>query len=120
MNGMKDTWILGTAAALMIVILMAGQYLRGDYTKETLQYGSVRTELNGLAVEKDGRALINVNMADAETLTRIDGIGPTLAERIVAYREEYGDYTSLDELLKVDGIGTKKLEKMKERLICLP
>ena len=120
MIGMKDIWILCAAAGLMILTLLTGQYLRGDYTKETLQYEPVRTELSGLAVEQDGRAMINVNMADAETLTRIDGIGPTLAERIVAYREEYGAYMSLDELLKVDGIGTKKLEKMKERLICLP
>ena len=104
----------------MIGILLTGQFLRGDFSRETLQYEAVRTEMNGLAVEEEGRALINVNRADAETLTRIDGIGETLAARIVAYREEYGAFVSLDELLKVDGIGTKKLEKMKERLICLP
>lgn len=117
---MKDIWILSAASALMIVILLTGQFMRGDYTKETVQYEPVRTELGALAVEKDGRALININMADAETLTRIDGIGPALSERIIAYREEYGAFESLDELLNVDGIGSKKLEIMKERLICLP
>ena len=104
----------------MIALLLTGQFLRGDYTKETLQYEAVITDLDGLAVEENGRALMNVNRADAEMLTAIEGIGPTLAERIVAYREEFGEFMSLDELLKVDGIGTKKLEKMKERLICLP
>ena len=120
MTDMKDIWILSAAAALMIAVLLTGQYLRGDYTKETLRYEPVRTELGGLAVEQDGRALLNINMADAETLTRLDGIGETLAERIVAYREEYGDFQTLDELVKVDGIGAKKLEKIRERLICLP
>ena len=104
----------------MIALLLTGQFLRGDYTKETLQYEAVITDLDGLAVEENGRALMNVNRADAEMLTAIEGIGETLAERIVAYREEFGAFMSLDELLKVDGIGTKKLEKMKERLICLP
>ena len=117
---MKDIWILSAAAALMIAVMLAGQWFRGDYSQETLRYEPVVSDLGNLAVEKDGRALINVNLADAEMLTRIDGIGPTLAERIVAYREEYGYFTTLDELLKVDGVGTKKLQAMKERLICLP
>jgi len=117
---MKDIWILGATAAVMIAVLLTGRWVRGDFERETLQYEAVRTELNGLAVEQDGRALININLCDAETLTRIDGIGPALSERIVAYREEYGPFTSLDELLRVDGIGTKKLEEMKKRLICLP
>ena len=117
---MKDIWILSAAAGLMIVLLLAGQLLRGDFSKETLEYEAIIAELDGLAVEKDGRALINVNRADAEMLTSVDGIGETLAGRIIEYREEYGAFLSLEELLKVDGIGTKKLEKMKERLICLP
>ena len=50
----------------------------------------------------------------------LEGIGPTLSERIVAYREEYGNFASLDELIKVDGIGTKTLERIRSRLICLP
>ena len=116
---MKDVWILSAAAGLMIVLLLAGQLLRGDYEKETLQYEARITDLEGLAAEKDGSALINVNQADAEMLTAIDGVGETLAARIIEYREEYGAFMSLDELLKVDGVGTKKLEKMKERLICL-
>ena len=117
---MKDIWILSAAAGLMIVLLLAGQLLRGDFEEEALAYETVLSGLDELAVEKDGRALINVNRADAEMLTSIDGIGETLAGRIIEYREEYGAFLSLDELLKVDGIGTKKLEKMKERLICLP
>ena len=120
MTRMKDIWILTAATAVMIGILLIGRYIRGDYSKETVQYEAVQTELNGLVIEQDGRALINVNMADADMLTRIEGIGPTLAGRIISYREEFGDFISLDELLKVDGIGTKKLEKIKERLFCRP
>ena len=117
---MKDIWILSLTAAIMIAAMLTGQFIRGDFTRETASHASLQTDPNGAAVEQDGRLLININKADAEMLTRIDGIGPTLSERIIAYREEYGEFTSLDELLKVDGIGTKTLASMREWLICLP
>ena len=106
--------------SVMIAVMLGGMYLRGDFPKETFEYAAIESSLEGIAIEKYGRALININRADASALIRIEGIGQTLAERIVAYREEYGAFESLDELLKVDGIGTKKLEKMKERLFCTP
>ena len=39
-------------------------------------------------------------------------VGEVLAERIVAYREEHGPFTSAEELLNVSGIGEKKLEAL--------
>ena len=51
-----------------------------------------------------------------EQLDEIDGIGPTLAERIVEYRTENGGFSSLDELQDVDGIGEKRLETLREAL----
>ena len=56
----------------------------------------------------DGR--INLNTADRETLMTLPGIGEVLAERIVEFREEYGPFAAVEELLLVDGIGEKKLE----------
>jgi competence protein ComEA len=54
--------------------------------------------------------------ATVEQLDEIDGIGPTLAERIVEYRTENGGFGSLDELDDVDGIGEKRLETLREAL----
>jgi competence protein ComEA len=51
-----------------------------------------------------------------EQLDEIDGIGPTLAERIVEYRTENGGFSSLDELQDVEGIGEKRLETLREAL----
>ncbi len=51
----------------------------------------------------DGR--ININTADAETLTLIDGIGDGLAEAIIAKRTEIGGFKTIDEIRLVDGIG---------------
>jgi len=62
-------------------------------------------------------APININSADAETLTReLKGIGATKAKAIVAYREVHGPFTAVDELLEVKGIGAATLEKNRTKL----
>ena len=58
----------------------------------------------------------SLGSATVEQLDEIDGIGPTLAERIVEYRTENGGFSSLDELQDVDGIGEKRLETLSEAL----
>lgn len=53
---------------------------------------------------------IDINRADAEQLTALPGIGEVLAGRIVAYREENGNFLSTQELQNVEGIGEKRLD----------
>jgi competence protein ComEA len=50
----------------------------------------------------------DVNTAELETLQTLPGIGPALAARIVAYREEYGPFLAVEDLLQVPGIGPKR------------
>lgn len=59
---------------------------------------------------------LDVNTATKEQLMAVPGIGETYADRIINYREEYGDFDSLDELLNVQGIGEKRLESFSEYL----
>jgi competence protein ComEA len=61
-------------------------------------------------------AKIHLSSATAEQLDEVDGIGPTLADRIVAYRDAHGGLRSLDELAEVDGIGEKRLATLREAL----
>jgi competence protein ComEA len=58
----------------------------------------------------------SLGTATVDQLDEVDGIGPTLAERIVDYRTENGGFSSLDELQDVDGIGEKRLETLREAL----
>ncbi len=57
---------------------------------------------------------ININTATLEELDLIPGIGPVIAQRILDYRAEIGQFTSVEELLDVKGIGEKTLAKMLE------
>lgn len=62
-------------------------------------------------------AAINLNTADADTLTReLAGIGATKAQAIVDYRDAHGPFTAVDELLEVKGIGAATLEKNRAKL----
>ena len=63
-------------------------------------------------VASDGR--IDLNTADVAALDTLPRIGPALAERIVAWRDENGRFTSVDDLLAVSGIGDKMLESLRD------
>ena len=58
--------------------------------------------------------LININTASLTELEKIPGVGPEIANRIIAYRTNHGQFLCLDNLKEVKGIGNKKFEAMKD------
>ena len=70
---------------------------------------------SGLQPKAPGRA-IDPNRSSQEDLETLPGIGPVLAQRIIAYRRAHGPYKKIADLRKVSGIGPKKLEKIKPYL----
>ena len=60
--------------------------------------------------------VINVNRARKAEFDSLTGIGPVLASRIINYRSANGPFLALDDLLKVSGIGSKTLERIRPRL----
>ncbi|HEY7028365.1 MAG TPA: helix-hairpin-helix domain-containing protein [Gemmatimonadales bacterium] len=62
------------------------------------------------------RTTVNINAADSAAFERLAGIGPYMAGRIVAYRNRHGSFGSVDDLLKVGGIGPATLAKVRESL----
>jgi competence protein ComEA len=56
---------------------------------------------------------VSINRANEEDLDLIPGIGPGLARRIVSCRQRKGGFTSIEEMMEVDGIKEKTLEKIK-------
>lgn len=60
---------------------------------------------------------VDVNTASEDELVAVPGIGKGLARRIVDFREKNGPYQHVDDLLKVQGIGEKSLQKLRPHLI---
>jgi len=69
------------------------------------------------AMQEQVKGQVNINTADAETLQKeLSGIGKGKALAIVAYREANGEFTSVDELIEVKGIGKAILDKNRDKL----
>ena len=65
-------------------------------------------------IEGGKKQKVNINEAKQEELEELPGIGPSIAKKIIEYREQNGKFTSIDELQEVKGIGEAKLENIKE------
>ena len=59
---------------------------------------------------------IDINKADAKTLTTLKGIGKDRAVKIIEYREKNGPFEKIEDLMKVKGIGKKIFEQNKNVL----
>lgn len=63
--------------------------------------------------KKEEKLMININTAKEEELQKLDGIGSSIATKIVNYRKENGKFNSIEEIKKVSGIGESKFNKIK-------
>jgi len=69
---------------------------------------------NGFTAKKQlPTELVNINTADTTALMTLPGIGSVLANRIVDYRSLYGDFETIDDLMKVKGIKQAKFDKIR-------
>lgn len=87
------------------------------YSKQEIEElkinGNLNEEISSMN-KKDTK--ININTATQTELEEITGIGPSLAQRIIEYRESNGKFKNIEELKNVSGIGDKKFESMKSEI----
>ncbi|WBO89215.1 helix-hairpin-helix domain-containing protein [Bacillus tropicus] len=74
-------------------------------------------QVQEVAAVSKGEGKVQINAASKEQLEKITGIGSRKAESILKYREEHGPFQKIEDLLEIDGIGVKSLERIKDQII---
>lgn len=70
----------------------------------------------GAASQTDAGSLVNINLATADQLQALSGVGEATARAIVEDREAHGPFSSVEDLKRVSGIGQKKFDKLKGQI----
>ena len=66
--------------------------------------------------KRDKKTIVDINRATVEELTKLQGVGEGLAQRIVADRQKNGPFKTTEDLMRVSGIGQKKFDQLKDNI----
>ncbi|MGG0657579.1 helix-hairpin-helix domain-containing protein [Rummeliibacillus pycnus] len=94
---------------------------KGEEVEEVLADVSTETSTSlpsthGVATNTSKSDLVNINTADESGLTTLNGVGPSKAQAIIAYRTENGPFKTIEDIKNVKGIGEKTFESLKDFL----
>ncbi len=112
-------WLSHSDQAIFAVVLLVTLALLAAYWLRVTRWGTVPIEIDRLP-QRQVEYRIDVNSATWVEWGQLEGIGDSLARRIVADREQNGPFRSIDELRRVKGIGPKTLERMRPWLTVGP
>ena len=102
---------------ILFICVMFGIFVgrisaRNQVTVRTLS--AITRQSTVVATESVGNGLIDINTASSRQLQMLPNIGEVLADRIIAYRTEHGPFSSVEDLVLVEGIGEKRLEALRQ------
>lgn len=98
----RDQWLVVTVSVI-VVILLAVKWQRLRYVD--------RSEIIVERASDDIGYRIDLNSATWVELTQLRDVGPVTAKKIVSNRDEFGPFSSIDDLQRVKGVGPKTVEK---------
>lgn len=93
---------LGAVICMSVVILFTAGLLVGSMA---------------FADNNTGQGAVDLNTATVKELSALPGIGKKRAQAIIAYRTEHSKFESVEELGKIEGIGKKTFDKIRERVV---
>ncbi len=83
-------------------------------TNEEVQSGTYVSSSSYQSASGQATQLVNINTATEEQLDELPGVGPSTAQKIIAYREANGGFSSIEEIKEVSGIGDSRYEQIKD------
>ncbi|MCH7730940.1 MAG: helix-hairpin-helix domain-containing protein [Candidatus Marinimicrobia bacterium] len=82
--------------------------------KDEIVQGNEKTEINVKDSSIIPTGKVNLNNSTKTELMSLPGIGPSIAERIIIYRDDHGHFKKVEDITKVKGIGKTKLGKIRD------
>ena len=107
--------ILLLAAAALFLAAVGAQYIHTARRSADVPWEVVTGHRTDDTAQVETH--LDLNSATAEQLEQLPGIGPVLAGRIVAWREQNGDYLIAEDLLAVEGIGMTRLQEIRDFIV---
>lgn len=122
-NYSTEKILLIVALILFAGIIFFNAFYKSDASIPSVIYINENDKVNSENLDDNGQISnlnkININTATVEELSEnLSGIGETIAKRIVEYREHNGEFTNIEDIKNVSGIGDKMFESIKD-LICV-
>ena len=122
-NYSTEKILLIIALILFAGIIFFNAFYKSDASIPSVIYINENDKVNSENLDGNGQISnlnkININTATVEELSEnLSGIGETIAKRIVEYREHNGEFTNIEDIKNVSGIGDKMFESIKD-LICV-
>ena len=112
----KQGWILIAVTGAFLCLLL-GVFLGRNSNKTYIQIQDIDSVQTQPTTSPESLGKIDINTATSDQLQLLPGIGEALAQRILDYRAEHGEFKSTEELLNVSGIGEKKFDSIKNFII---
>lgn len=103
---------------VVVFFLLSGMIYTHRFESGSLEMGTRITaaEIGTREEAEVWNGKLNINAATAEELEFLSGIGESRAADIIAYREANGDFSRIEDIMQISGIGEKTFEKIKEQI----